>query len=83
MKPEYLELLKELIERLDDHGHCKDECCEKCPPSAPVNRQYEQSLARFNDTSSQTVNQMQSANAQLFQTWGAHMLKLQDQITRD
>lgn len=58
-------------------SHCHD----GCPPSAPVKAQYEQTLARFNDSSSQNVAQMQSAATQLYQTWGAHMLKLQADIT--
>lgn len=71
---EYLDLLMKLAQCNCD--------CEKCPPSAPTVRQYEQTLARFNDMSSHTAANLQQTQAQLFATWGASMISLQEKIIR-
>ena len=59
---------------LDHCGH-QDKC-------DPVCDQYRHSLARFNDTSSQTVASSQQAFAQAMSVHSAHLLRLQADICR-
>ena len=83
---EFLERLERLMEK---HCRCREEpagmhrqvWCDPCPPLAPVRQQYEQSLARYNDQVAANAAQMQAAQTQLYQTWGAHMMRLQADIT--
>ena len=75
------EFLKQLSGIMDSgkHNHgCG--CCNCTTP--PVGTQYEQSLSRFNDTSSQTTAASQQMFAQQTAAYGAHLLKLQHDITR-
>ena len=63
------------LKMLLDHCGNKKEC-------DPVCDQYRHSLARFNDTSSQTVASSQQAFAQAMSVHSAHLLRLQADICR-
>ena len=69
------DLLKALIGLIEDHKKC-------CDPCDPINDQYKHSLARFNDTSSQTSAAAQQSFAQAMSVHSAHLLRLQADICR-
>jgi hypothetical protein len=73
------ELVGLLAGLLGDKGD-KQGCCH-CP-NPPVTNQYEQSLARFNETASQNSALMQQTAIQTHQAWSAHLLKLQADICK-
>ena len=64
--------LKMLLDHCGKHNQC-DPICE----------QYKHSMARFNDTSSQTVASSQQAFAQAMSVSSAHLLRLQADICRE